>query len=141
MSTDSTRPRIAVIGIGGGGMNAMHGLVPHHLDGVSLIAANTDFSALDSSKAEHKVWLGSEKSIGVGSQSTFADPKQLPSLLDGVGVTFIVAGLGGETGSSMAPILAQQVKKTGSVTIGFVTIPFAFEGKKRVHPVKAYLAS
>lgn len=131
--------RIKVIGIGGGGGNAVKTMIRAKMDGVDFIAANTDLQALQSNEATVKLQLGAEltKGLGAGSNpdvgrnAALEDIRVLQETLMGADLVFITAGMGGGTGTGAAPIVAQVAKEVGALTVGVVTKPFAFEGKKR----------
>ncbi len=130
---------IKVIGVGGGGGNAVRTMIRSKLDGVEFIAANTDIQALRSHEAMVKIQLGNKltKGLGAGSNpevgrdAALEDVRTLQEALAGADLVFITAGLGGGTGTGAAPIIARVAKEVGALTVGVVTMPFAFEGKKR----------
>lgn len=130
---------IKVIGVGGGGCNAVNRMVEAELKGVDFIAVNTDRQALNRCVAETKVQIGEKLTRGLGAG---ANPEigqkaaeetldEITSLLDGTDMVFITAGMGGGTGTGAAPIIAKAAKDMGILTVGVVTKPFAFEGAKR----------
>ncbi len=131
--------KIKVIGIGGGGSNAVNTMIRSKLDGVEFIAANTDIQALRSSNAQVKVQIGRELTRGlgaganpeVGRNAAMEDQAFLAEVLSGSDMVFITAGMGGGTGTGAAPVIAKIAKEMGALTVGVVTKPFAFEGKKR----------
>jgi cell division protein FtsZ len=140
--TDSGRTstaRIKVIGVGGGGGNAVNTMISYNLQGVDFIAANTDIQALGASAAPLKVQLGVEvtKGLGaganpdIGKMAAMEDRELLRQHLDGADMVFITAGLGGGTGTGGAPIIAELAREMGALTVAVVTKPFQFEGKKR----------
>ena len=132
--------RIKVIGIGGGGGNAVNNMIESGLTGVEFLAANTDNQALASSKAESQLKLGSEltKGLGAGAEPDIGQASAKESIedirkeLEGADMVFITAGMGGGTGSGGAPIIASVAKELGALTVGVVTKPFLFEGKRRM---------
>jgi cell division protein FtsZ len=134
-----TGARIKVIGVGGGGSNAVNRMVLAGLDGVEFIVANTDLQALRLNVAPHKLQIGSKltKGLGagadpnVGRQAALEDTEKLIEALDGADMVFVTTGLGGGTGTGAAPVIASLASELGALTIAVVTKPFKFEGKKR----------
>lgn len=132
--------RIKVIGIGGGGGNAVNRMIEFGIEGVEFISANTDLQALQSSLAPVKLQLGTHltKGLGaganpeVGRQSALEDTEKIIELLDGADMVFITAGLGGGTGTGAAPIVASLASELSALTVAVVTKPFSFEGKRRM---------
>ncbi len=132
--------KIKVIGIGGGGGNAVNNMVASHLKGVSFIAANTDLQVLEKNLAPTKVQLGKQltKGLGagaspdIGKKAALEDAEDIKKVLGGSDMIFITAGLGGGTGTGGAPVVADIGKKLGALTVAVVTKPFHFEGKKRL---------
>ncbi|UCF38244.1 MAG: cell division protein FtsZ [Acidobacteriota bacterium] len=130
---------IKVIGVGGGGCNAVNRMIEAGIEGVEFIAANTDVQALRQSYAARKVQLGEKltKGLGVGSdpeigrQAALEDTERIIELLDGADMVFVTAGLGGGTGTGGSPIVASLASELGALTVAVVTTPFKFEGKKR----------
>lgn len=139
MDSFSQSAVIKVIGIGGGGSNAVEHMVNANLDGVDFICANTDAQALGNSSAKTTLQMGAEvtKGLGaganpeVGKQAALEDKDRLIDVLEGADMIFITAGMGGGTGTGAAPIVAQVAKEMGILTVAVVTRPFPFEGKKR----------
>ena len=131
--------KIKVVGIGGGGGNAVNTMISYNLKGVDFVAANTDAQALGASLSPVKIQLGAEitKGLGAGSdpdigrRSAVESTDILKNALDGADMIFITAGLGGGTGTGGAPIVAEIAKDLGALTIAVVTKPFQFEGKRR----------
>jgi cell division protein FtsZ len=131
--------RIKVIGVGGGGNNAVNRMVKEGLDGVEFIVANTDMQALRVNAAPIKVQLGAKLTKGLGAgadpnigrQAALEDTEQLIQILDGADMVFVTTGLGGGTGTGGAPVIAALATQLGALTIAVVTKPFKFEGKKR----------
>ncbi len=132
-------PRIAVIGIGGGGTNAVNNMINLGLDGVDFIVANTDAQSLVNSRAERRVQLGPHLTQGLGAG---AKPEigraaaeeamdELARHLEGCHMVFVTAGMGGGTGTGAAPVIARMARERGILTVGVVTRPFDFEGPKR----------
>ena len=130
---------IKVIGVGGGGGNAVDHMVKTNLEGVEFICANTDAQALKKSSAKTILQLGHNvtKGLGagadpeVGRQSALEDRDRVMDVLEGSDMVFITAGMGGGTGTGATPIVAQVAKEMGILTVAVVTRPFVFEGKKR----------
>src|SRR5512138_2400672 len=131
--------RIKVIGVGGGGGNAINTMVAGRLEGVEFIAANTDVQALGANKASVKIQLGRSASRGlgaganpeVGRTAALEERDQILAALEGADMVFVTAGMGGGTGTGGAPVVADIAKSTGALTVGVVTKPFLFEGNKR----------
>ncbi|HCE13345.1 MAG TPA: cell division protein FtsZ [Enterococcus sp.] len=130
---------IKVIGVGGGGGNAVNRMIEENVKGVDFIAANTDVQALKNSKAETVIQLGPKytRGLGAGSQPEVGEKAAEESedairdSLEGADMIFITAGMGGGTGTGAAPIVAKLAKEIGALTVGVVTRPFTFEGPKR----------
>ena len=130
---------IRVIGVGGGGSNAVNRMIRAEMMGVEFIALNTDAQALLQSDAPHKIRIGDKitRGLGAGGDSAIGqraaeeDADKIATALDGSDMVFITAGLGGGTGSGAAPIVAELAKAAGALTIAVVTKPFGFEGAKR----------
>ncbi|PLS08548.1 cell division protein FtsZ [Neobacillus cucumis] len=131
--------RIKVIGVGGGGNNAVNRMIEDGIQGVEFIAVNTDAQALNLSKAEIKMQIGATLTRGlgaganpeVGRKAVEESRKQLQEVLEGADMVFVTAGMGGGTGTGAAPAIAEIARKLGALTIGVVTRPFGFEGKRR----------
>ncbi|MDD6043478.1 MAG: cell division protein FtsZ [Eubacteriaceae bacterium] len=130
---------IKVIGVGGGGCNAVNRMIDAGLQGVQFIAVNTDKQALNRCKAETKVQIGEKLTRGlgaggnpeIGQRSAEETLDEIQDLLEGADMAFITAGMGGGTGTGAAPIIAKASKDMGILTVGVVTKPFSFEGRKR----------
>jgi len=130
---------IKVVGIGGGGTNAVNRMIEAGLKGVEFIAVNTDAQALLMSDADYKVHIGGNltKGLGagadpdIGSQAAEESREELKEALQGADMVFVTAGKGGGTGTGAAPIVAEISKEIGALTVGVVTRPFSFEGRKR----------
>ena len=133
------KPRISVIGVGGGGGNAVNNMITQKLEGVDFIVANTDAQALENSKTQRRIQLGLETTKGLGAGARPEIGKlaaeeaidEIERELEGANMVFITAGMGGGTGSGAAPVVARIAKEKGILTVGVVTKPFQFEGKKR----------
>jgi cell division protein FtsZ len=131
--------RIKVVGVGGGGSNAVNRMVAAGLDGVEFIVANTDLQALRMNGAPNKLQIGAKltKGLGagadpnVGRQAALEDTEKLIEALDGADMVFVTTGLGGGTGTGAAPVIASLASELGALTIAVVTKPFKFEGRKR----------
>ena len=131
---------IKVIGVGGAGNNAVNRMVESGIKGVDFIAVNTDRQALQNSKANTKIQIGEKITRGlgaganpdIGAQSAEESKAEVAEVLRGADMVFVTAGMGGGTGTGAAPIVAQAAKEMGILTIGVVTKPFTFEGKKRL---------
>jgi len=134
-----TGARIKVVGVGGGGGNAVNRMVTAGLDGVEFIVVNTDLQALKLNAAPHKLQIGAKltKGLGagadpnVGRQAALEDTEKLIEALDGADMVFVTTGMGGGTGTGAAPVLASLASELGALTIAVVTKPFKFEGRKR----------
>ncbi|HIJ50480.1 MAG TPA: cell division protein FtsZ [Nitrospinae bacterium] len=131
---------IKVVGVGGGGTNAVNSMVRDSLRGVEFIIANTDLQSLEKSECPGKIQIGGELTRGLGAGSNPETGKDaaeesemvIRDMLEGADMVFITAGMGGGTGTGAAPVISRIAKETGALTVGVVTKPFAFEGKKRM---------
>ncbi len=136
---------IKVIGVGGGGNNAVNRMIDHGVEGVEFIAVNTDAQALNLSKAEIKLQIGEKLTRGlgaganpeVGKKAAEESREQIEEVLQGADMIFVTAGKGGGTGTGAAPVIAQIAKDLGALTVGVVTRPFSFEGIRRQKQAKA----
>ncbi|MBI3941109.1 MAG: cell division protein FtsZ [Acidobacteria bacterium] len=143
-----TGARIKVVGIGGGGGNAVNRMIEAGIEGVEFISANTDAQALRTSLAPIKLQLGSRltKGLGaganpeVGRQAALEDTEKIIELVDGADMVFITAGLGGGTGTGAAPIVASLASELSALTVAVATKPFHFEGRRRMAQAEAGLA-
>ncbi len=130
---------IKVIGVGGGGSNAVQYMLDRELAGVDLYCANTDLQALNTSPVKNKIQLGKEVTRGLGAgadpdigrKSAVEDRDEILSMLEGADMLFIAAGMGGGTGTGAAPVIAEIARQAGVLTVAVVTKPFTFEGNKR----------
>lgn len=139
---DETRrsARIKVIGVGGGGNNAVNRMIAAGVEGVEFIAANTDAQALETSQAPVKLQLGVKLTSGLGAganpdigrRAALEDSDKIIEALEGADMVFVTAGLGGGTGTGAAPVIASLASEMGALTVAVVTRPFAFEGKRRL---------
>ncbi|KPL84337.1 cell division protein FtsZ [Thermanaerothrix daxensis] len=140
--------RIKVVGVGGGGCNAVDRMIEEGLTGIEFIAVNTDAQDLLLSKAPTRVRIGDKLTRGlgaggnpeVGRKAAEESAEELYNVLKGSDMVFVTAGLGGGTGTGAAPVVAQIAKEVGALTIGVVTRPFAFEGSKRAQAAEAGIA-
>lgn len=132
--------KIKVIGVGGGGGNAVNRMINAKVEGVEFVVANTDLQALQMSQASVKIQLGVKLTAGlgaganpeVGRKAALEDAHQIIEALEGADMVFVTAGLGGGTGTGAAPIIASLASEMGALTVAVVTKPFAFEGKRRL---------
>lgn len=136
----SAKPVLKVIGVGGGGGNAVNRMIDNDVRGVEYIAINTDCQVLRLSKAEIRIPIGNEitKGLGaganpdVGRRAAEESEQEIREILKGTDLVFITAGMGGGTGTGAAPVIARYAKEAGCVVVGIVTKPFGFEGKRRM---------
>jgi cell division protein FtsZ len=143
-----TGARIKVIGVGGGGGNAVNRMIDAGIKGVEFIVANTDLQALNASKAPMKIQLGSRSTRGlgagsnpeVGREAALEDTEKLIGVLEGSDMIFVTTGLGGGTGTGAAPVVASLAIELGALTVAVVTKPFLVEGKKRMQQAERGLA-
>ena len=130
---------IKVIGVGGGGNNAVNRMVDSDLKGVQFLSANTESQVLELSKADVTIQIGEKvtKGLGAGANPQIGEAaaqesrEDIIKALEGADMVFVTAGMGGGTGTGAAPIVAECAKEIGALTVGVVTKPFAFEGKRR----------
>lgn len=140
---------IKVVGVGGGGGNAVNNMIISGLEGVDFIVANTDAQDLNASKAPYRVQLGSRMTKGLGAganpdigrSAAIEDGDQISELLSGSDMVFVTAGMGGGTGTGGAPVVAQLAREAGALVIGVATKPFSFEGKKKMRVAETGLES
>jgi len=131
--------QIKVVGVGGGGNNAVNRMITAGLKGVDFVAVNTDAQAINLSRAAQKVQIGSKLTKGLGAganpeiglKAAEESRDELMNVLKGADMVFVTAGMGGGTGTGAAPIVAEIAKELGALTVGVVTRPFSFEGRKR----------
>ncbi len=136
---------LKVVGVGGGGTNAVNSMVRNQIMGVEFIVANTDIQSLESSSCTHKVQLGSDLTRGlgagsspeVGQRAAEESESEIRNMLDGADMVFITAGMGGGTGTGGAPTVSRIAREIGALTVGIVTKPFSFEGKRRMVQAEA----
>jgi len=132
---------IKVIGVGGGGNNAVNRMIISGLKGVEFIAVNTDAQALQLTQTLNKVQIGAKltKGLGaggnpeIGQKAAEESKEELNQILKGADMVFVTAGMGGGTGTGAAPVIAEVAKELGVLTVGVVTKPFTFEGRKRMN--------
>ena len=130
---------LKVIGVGGGGNNAVNRMIDHGMNNVEFIAINTDGQALNLSKAESKIQIGEKLTRGlgaganpeIGKKAAEESREQIEDAIQGADMVFVTAGMGGGTGTGAAPVVAKIAKEMGALTVGVVTRPFGFEGRKR----------
>ena len=139
---------IKVIGVGGGGGNAVKHMIANHIDGVEFICANTDAQALNDIDSKTRLQLGGDMTKGlgaganplVGRDAALADRDRIAEAIRGADMIFITAGMGGGTGTGAAPVVAEIARDMGILTVAVVTRPFVFEGKKRAAIAREGLA-
>jgi cell division protein FtsZ len=147
LHTDFT-PRITVIGVGGGGTNAVDNMIQLNLQGVDFVVANTDAQQLMHSKSDRRIQLGPHLTQGLGAgakpdigrAAAEEAADELTRHLDGVHMVFITAGMGGGTGTGAAPVIARMARERGILTVGVVTKPFTFEGQRRAKSAESGIA-
>jgi cell division protein FtsZ len=140
--------KIKVIGVGGGGGNAVNRMICSGMEGVEFVVANTDLQALQMSRAPVKIQLGTKLTTGlgaganpeVGRRGALEDADKIIEALEGADMVFVTAGLGGGTGTGAAPIIASLASEMGALTVAVVTKPFAFEGKRRMNQAERGMA-
>ncbi len=148
MDTEATNANIKVIGVGGGGGNAVQNMVDAGVEGVEFICANTDAQALDGSPVKNLIQLGNAltKGLGaganpeVGREAALEDRERIKELVSGTDMLFITAGMGGGTGTGAAPVVAEMAREMGVLTVAVVTKPFPFEGPKRMKAAEEGIA-
>ena len=141
--------KVKVIGVGGGGNNALNTMISYQLSGVDFIAANTDAQALAANMAPNKLQLGENLTKGLGAganpetgrKAALEDVEKIREALQGADMVFITAGLGGGTGTGGGPVIAEVAREVGALTVAIVTKPFHFEGKKRMKQAEEGLAN
>src|SRR5215470_13701854 len=135
-----SQAKIKVIGVGGGGSNAVNRMIDAKVEGVNFVVANTDVQALQMARAPVKIQLGVKLTNGlgaganpeVGRKGALEDADKVIEALEGADMVFVTAGLGGGTGTGAAPIIASLASEMGALTVAVVNKPFAFEGKRRM---------
>ncbi|HEX9113167.1 MAG TPA: cell division protein FtsZ, partial [Nitrospirota bacterium] len=139
---------IKVIGVGGGGSNAVSTMYQSDIKGVQFIVANTDMQALELARAPMKLQIGSKLTCGrgaganpdIGRNAALEDAEKIKAALSGADMVFITAGMGGGTGTGAAPVIAGLARETGALAVGVVTKPFSFEGETRKHKAEEGIA-
>ena len=140
-SLNVQKAKLKVVGVGGAGGNAVTRMITSGMQGVDFIAINTDAQDLDNNPSEHKIQVGKNltKGLGAGANSSVgkdaveADKEAITSMLEGADMVFITAGMGGGTGTGASPVISQISRELGVLTVGIVTLPFNFEGPKRMN--------
>src|SRR5512141_197007 len=140
--------KIKVVGVGGGGGNAVNRMIEADVEGVDFVVANTDLQALQMSRAQNKIQLGVKLTNGLGAganpeigrKAALEDSDKIIEVLEGADMVFITTGLGGGTGTGAAPIIASLASEVGALTVAVVTKPFAFEGKRRMSQAERGIA-
>src|SRR6266542_3823393 len=143
-----TGTRIKVVGVGGGGCNAVARMVAEGLEGVEFYALNTDIQALRVSQAPNKLQIGAKITNGLGAganpdigrQAALENTDSIVELLQGADMVFVTAGLGGGTGTGAAPVIASLAKELEALTVAVVTKPFSFEGARRMRQAEQSMA-
>ena len=138
--TVAQNARMKVVGVGGGGGNAVNRMIDEHLMGVEFISVNTDSQALMKNKADVKVQIGKKLTRGLGAgarpeigrQAIEENRDEVLNVLEGADLVFVTCGMGGGTGTGASPIIAQLARDVGALTVGIITKPFLFEGRKRM---------
>lgn len=141
--------KIKVFGVGGGGGNAVNNMIESQLKGVTFITANTDLQAMNRSKAQHKIQLGDKltKGLGaganpeIGKNAALESIEQIRDCIGEADMVFVTAGMGGGTGTGAAPVIAQAAREAGALTVGVITKPFFFEGRKRLQSAESGIAA
>ncbi len=144
----SQNARMKVVGVGGGGGNAVNRMIDERLSGVEFISVNTDAQALMTNKADGKVQIGKKLTRGLGAgarpeigrQAIEENRDDVLRVLDGADLVFVTCGMGGGTGTGAAPIIAQLARDVGALTVGIITKPFLFEGRKRMRQAEIGIA-
>ena len=139
--------KIKVVGVGGGGCNAVNRMIESGIKGVDFIVANTDLQVLKTSKAPVKIQMGEQLTNGlgagakpqIGKEAAIESKAEIEAAIDGADMVFVTCGMGGGTGTGAAPVIADIAQQKGALTVGIVTKPFSFEGKKRMDQALAGL--
>src|SRR5687768_15782477 len=140
--------RMKVVGVGGGGGNAVNRMIEEHLEGVEFISVNTDSQALLTSKSDIKIQIGKKLTRGLGAgarpeigrQAIEENRDEVARVLSGADMVFVTCGMGGGTGTGAAPVIAAIAREVGALTVGIVTRPFLFEGRKRMRQAEQGIA-
>ncbi|MCH7777416.1 MAG: cell division protein FtsZ, partial [Gemmatimonadetes bacterium] len=144
----SQNARMKVVGVGGGGGNAVNRMIDEHLMGVEFITVNTDAQALMNTKADTRVQIGKKLTRGLGAgarpeigrQAIEENKDDVLRVLDGADLVFVTCGMGGGTGTGAAPVISQLARDVGALTVGIITKPFLFEGRKRMRQAEIGIA-
>ncbi len=144
----SQNARMKVVGVGGGGGNAVNRMIDEHLMGVEFITVNTDAQALMNTKADTRVQIGKKLTRGLGAgarpeigrQAIEENKDNVLQVLDGADLVFVTCGMGGGTGTGAAPVISQLARDVGALTVGIITKPFLFEGRKRMRQAEIGIA-
>jgi cell division protein FtsZ len=144
----SQNARMKVVGVGGGGGNAVNRMIDEHLEGVEFISVNTDAQALLNSKSDVKIQIGKKLTRGlgagarpeIGKQAIEESREEVSRSIGGADLVFITCGMGGGTGTGAAPVICELAKEAGALTVGIVTKPFLFEGRKRMRQAEQGIA-
>jgi len=144
----SDNARMKVVGVGGGGGNAVNRMIDEHLQGVEFISINTDAQALTNSKSDVKVQIGKKLTRGLGAgarpeigrQAIEENKEEVARMISGSDLVFVTCGMGGGTGTGAAPVICELARSAGALTVGIVTKPFIFEGKKRMRQAELGIA-
>ncbi len=140
LANKDSLPKITVIGVGGSGKNAVNYMMKKEIKGIKFVAVNTDAQDLDQSKASKKIHIGTSITAGagtgmdpeIGREAAIENKEDIAKVLEDTSIVFITGGMGGGTGTGASPIIAQIAKEMGILTVGVVTKPFSFEGRKRM---------
>ncbi|MEP6781458.1 MAG: cell division protein FtsZ, partial [Gemmatimonadaceae bacterium] len=140
--------RMKVVGVGGGGGNAVNRMIEEQLEGVEFISVNTDAQALMNSRADVKIQIGKKLTRGLGAgarpeigrQAIEENRDETKRVLQNADLVFVTCGMGGGTGTGAAPIICQLAREAGALTVGIVTRPFLFEGRKRMRQAEEGIA-
>lgn len=144
----SDHARMKVVGVGGGGGNAVNRMIDEHLQGVEFISINTDAQALTNSKSDVKIQIGKKLTRGLGAgarpeigrQAIEENKEEVARMITGSDLVFVTCGMGGGTGTGAAPVICELARSAGALTVGIVTKPFIFEGKKRMRQAELGIA-
>src|SRR5216110_1833683 len=146
--TATQNARMKVVGVGGGGGNAVNRMIEEHLEGVEFISVNTDSQALLTSKSDVKIQIGKKLTRGLGAgarpeigrQAIEENREEVARALVGADMVFVTCGMGGGTGTGAAPVICELARAAGALTVGIVTKPFLFEGRKRMRQAEQGIA-
>ena len=146
--SQSQAARMKVVGVGGGGGNAVNRMIEEHLEGVEFISVNTDAQALLNSKSDVKIQIGKKLTRGlgagarpeIGKQAIDESREEVSRAMHNADLVFVTCGMGGGTGTGAAPVLCELARAAGALTVGIVTKPFLFEGRKRMRQAELGIA-